>query len=155
MHVCYVCYVAVTPRQCSRTYTNRISMKSFVFWDIPPWSPLKVNRYFGGTYRLHLQSRRISQARNQHESRWQAEQLCLHMLSRWFLACLYSSTLKMEMTCSFKTSVNFQRTTHCYIPEDTILHKHNCGNLKFYISSLRPKLRHLKEKDVHQLNSLV
>jgi hypothetical protein len=33
-----------------------------------PCSPLKVNRRFGGTYRLHLQGRRINQARNQRES---------------------------------------------------------------------------------------
>jgi hypothetical protein len=36
-------------------------------WDITPCSSLKVNRRFGGTYRLHLQCRRISQARNQRE----------------------------------------------------------------------------------------
>jgi hypothetical protein len=36
-------------------------------------SPLKVNRRFGGTCRLHLQGRRISRARNQCKSRWQAE----------------------------------------------------------------------------------
>jgi hypothetical protein len=32
-----------------------VVMKSTVFWDITPCSPLKVNRNFGGTYRLHLQ----------------------------------------------------------------------------------------------------
>jgi hypothetical protein len=41
--------------------------------DITPYSPLKVNRRFGGTYRLHLQGRRISPTRNQRESKWQAE----------------------------------------------------------------------------------
>jgi hypothetical protein len=40
-------------------------MKSSVFWDITPRSPLKVNWRFGGTYRLHFQGRRMSQARNQ------------------------------------------------------------------------------------------
>jgi hypothetical protein len=35
-----------------------------VFWDITPCSPLKVNRRFGGTYRLYLQGRRISGAGN-------------------------------------------------------------------------------------------
>jgi hypothetical protein len=30
-----------------------------VFWDITPCSPLKVNRRFGGTYRLHLQGRAL------------------------------------------------------------------------------------------------
>jgi hypothetical protein len=50
-------------------------LKSTIFWDITPCSPLNVNRSFGGTYRLHLQDRRISRARNQLVSRWQAE-LC-------------------------------------------------------------------------------
>jgi hypothetical protein len=33
-------------------------MKSTIFWDITPNSPLKFNRRFGGTYRLHLQDRK-------------------------------------------------------------------------------------------------
>jgi hypothetical protein len=37
-----------------------LAMKSSIFWDITPYSPLKVNRRFGGTCCLHLQSRRIS-----------------------------------------------------------------------------------------------
>jgi hypothetical protein len=36
-------------------------------------SPLKVNRRFGGTYRLHIHGRRISRERNQREIRCQAE----------------------------------------------------------------------------------
>jgi hypothetical protein len=52
-----------------------VVMKSSVFWDITPCGPLKVNRHFGGTFRLHLHGRRISQARNQHESKWQAERI--------------------------------------------------------------------------------
>jgi hypothetical protein len=39
------------------------------FWDITPCSPLKFNRRFGRTCRLHLQGRKISQARNQRDSR--------------------------------------------------------------------------------------
>jgi hypothetical protein len=36
-------------------------------------------------------------------------------------SCLvYSSTLKMEATCSIETSVDFQRTARRYIPEDRI-----------------------------------
>jgi hypothetical protein len=57
-------------------------LKSTIVWDITPWSPLKVNRSFGGTYRLHLQGRRISRGRNQPESRWQWEAL----LAKWFHA---------------------------------------------------------------------
>jgi hypothetical protein len=42
-----------------------VVMKSSVFWDT------MVCSSFRGTSHLHLQVRRISQARNQHESRWQ------------------------------------------------------------------------------------
>jgi hypothetical protein len=74
-----------------------VLMKSTIFWDIMLCSPLKVNQHFRGTYHLHLQGRRISQARNQHESRWQAG-------------------------LSSETSVDFRWTTWCYIPEDITLH---------------------------------
>jgi hypothetical protein len=43
-----------------------------------------------------------------------------HLLSRWILA-VYSSTLKMEAICSSEKSVDFQRTTRRYIPEDGTL----------------------------------
>jgi hypothetical protein len=49
------------------------SLKSTIFWDMTPCSPLKVNRRFGGSYSLHLQFRKINRARNQRESRCQAE----------------------------------------------------------------------------------
>jgi hypothetical protein len=42
-------------------------MKSCDFCDIIPCSPVKVNRSFGGRCRLHIQDRRISQARYQHD----------------------------------------------------------------------------------------
>jgi hypothetical protein len=50
----------------------------------------------------HHQGRRISDARNQ------------------------------EAICSSKTSVDFQQTTWCYIPENGTLHNHSCENLKSY-----------------------
>jgi hypothetical protein len=46
--------------------------KSSILWDIKSFSPLRVNGSFGGKCHFHLQGRRISQARNQYESRWQA-----------------------------------------------------------------------------------
>jgi hypothetical protein len=33
-----------------------ILMNSTIFWDIAPCGPLKVDRRFGGLYRLHIQS---------------------------------------------------------------------------------------------------
>jgi hypothetical protein len=42
-------------------------MKSSVFWDITPWSPLEANQRFGRTFCLHLQGQRIIQVSNQRE----------------------------------------------------------------------------------------
>jgi hypothetical protein len=44
-------------------------MKSTVSWDITPCSLFKINRRFGGIYRLHLPGQWIRRARNQRESR--------------------------------------------------------------------------------------
>jgi hypothetical protein len=49
-----------------RALVNTI-MKSTVFLDITPCNALKVNRCFGGTYRLHLHGR-ISRAKYQRET---------------------------------------------------------------------------------------
>jgi hypothetical protein len=38
----------------------------------------------------------------------------------------------MEATCSSETSIEFQRTTRPYIPEDSNLHNHRCVNLTPY-----------------------
>jgi hypothetical protein len=56
-----------------------VVMKSSIFC-----SPLKVNLHFGGTCRLNIQDRSISQARNQSKCRWQGEPQI--QLSCWFLA---------------------------------------------------------------------
>jgi hypothetical protein len=81
-----------------------VVMKSAIFWDLTPCSPLKVNRSSGRTYRLHLQDRGISLARYHLES-----SLCL----------LPVFELKMEAICSSETSVDL--TTRCYIPEGSAL----------------------------------
>jgi hypothetical protein len=39
----------------------------------------------------------------------------------------------MEVICFSETSVDTERTTRRYIPEDATLHKHRCENLKSYI----------------------
>jgi hypothetical protein len=58
-------------------------MESSVFWDIALYGPLKVNRRFGGTYRFHIQDRRITREIDKRES------YAYHQLSRWFLAQLF------------------------------------------------------------------
>jgi hypothetical protein len=92
-----------------------VIVKSSILWDRRPCSPLKIKRHFGGTYRLHLQVRTISQTRNQS---WL---LCLSP-SFTLVPCLtYCSNVKMEATCSFEASVDFQRPKRHYIPEDRTL----------------------------------
>jgi hypothetical protein len=44
-----------------------VLINSSIFWDIKPCSLLKVYWRFGGTHNLYLHSRRVNQARNQHE----------------------------------------------------------------------------------------
>jgi hypothetical protein len=97
-----------------------------------------VYRRFWGKCCLRLQGRRISQARNQ-----QVATTCFMLLS-----CLaYSSTLKLDMTCSFETSDSLQRTTRRYIPEDRTLYNigwgpqilHNVPN-RFTLSPWKPAI---------------
>jgi hypothetical protein len=54
-----------------------VSPRSSIFWYIMPCSPLKVDQSFGGTCGPQFQGQRISQVRNQSESRWQAKELCI------------------------------------------------------------------------------
>jgi hypothetical protein len=79
-----------------------------ILWDIKPCSLLKVNRRFGGTYRLHIQGQIISGTRYQSESKRQTR-------SRILLGLFF------ELEDSSETSVDFQRTTRPYIPEDSPL----------------------------------
>jgi hypothetical protein len=76
----------------------KLFKNSCIFLDIALCSPLKVNRSFGGMCRLHLQ-------------------FCFPraFMLLYFVAC--PSTLKLEVTCSSETSVDFQRTTRCHNTE--------------------------------------
>jgi hypothetical protein len=75
--------------------------KIYIFWDIMPCSPLKVNRHFGEPGIMLA--------------------FCL----------TYSSSLKMEPICFSETSVSFQRTTWRIIPECRTPHTHRCDDLGF------------------------
>jgi hypothetical protein len=55
-----------------------------------------------------------------------------------FHVSLNSSTLRM-IICYSETSVDFHRTTRCYILEDIIHHSHRCENLKSKKESTRIK----------------
>jgi hypothetical protein len=95
-------------------------MKNAVFWNTTLCTPLKVNRRFGQTYRLHFQG----------------QGLCLPPAFTLVSCSAYSSTLKMEAICSCETSVDFQRNTRRYIPKDSTLHNHRCENLKSYTACI-------------------
>jgi hypothetical protein len=99
------------------SYTNKIKIKNAVFWDV--WlCRSSVNRRFGGTYRLHLQGRKIRE--------WGAS------LSRWLQTA-------MEAISSSETLV-YTRSTQRHIPEDCILHSHRCEYLKSYKIKINRKL---------------
>jgi hypothetical protein len=81
-------------------------MTNAVFWDVAPWCSFWFNRRLGGTYRLHLQGRKI------HER-----------------GTSVSRCLKMEAIRSSDTSVQSTRSTRRHIPEDGILHSHKIVEL--------------------------
>jgi hypothetical protein len=128
--------------------------KSTVICDVICCSVVQVHRRLGGTYRLHLQGRRVNRARNQ-----QKKALWFLPISGWFLPILtfdhedgcdtffgrevehilllvyisdYCSILKMELVRSSETSMNFHRTTLCYIPENCAVQ--SWGSLRWDIS---------------------
>jgi hypothetical protein len=90
-----------------------IKLKSTIFWDITPCSLLKVNRRFGGTYRLHLQGRKISRARNQSESRWQATTLTLNGLH---------GVISQKMVLFITTAVRTSNPTNPLLPPAILRH---------------------------------
>jgi hypothetical protein len=103
-----------------------LSRRSSIFWDITLCRPLEVNRRFGGTCRLHLPGRKISQARNQHE----AGSKQIHATCLMLVSCFaYTLALNMEWTYSSETSVGLQRTTRRYIPWHRDVHNHLGENL--------------------------
>jgi hypothetical protein len=74
--------------------------KSSVFWDVSPWSLLKINVPFLGKCRHHLQGPRKNQAGNQSEHGRDSSLLdvCFMLVS-----CLnFTSTLRMETAWSYE-----------------------------------------------------
>jgi hypothetical protein len=76
-------------------------MKSSIFWNKTRCSPLKVNRRFRETNRLHLKGEALLAT-------------CFKLVSYW----AYSSIVKIEATCSSGTLVDFQQTTQRCMPEN-------------------------------------
>jgi hypothetical protein len=99
-------------------------MKSSIFWDIKPCSPLKCKRYFGVIYPLYLLGQSISQGRYQYEPI--SEEIFAGFLLGLFL-------YRKKATCSSETSVGFQLTTLRYIPQD----KSSYRTIAFIVGLLR------------------
>jgi hypothetical protein len=96
-----------------------IRLRSSVFWDITPCSPLKVNQNFGGTCRLHLQGRKISQARNQRDAGSKQDQYVYLNLAYVgiisFKAVLIEKCLvKIRMSDDTKSALIFSLFTYEY-----------------------------------------
>jgi hypothetical protein len=110
----------IVGRKINFNYNFSLSLQRFqptisVFKDVTICSLLKVNLRFGRTCHFHLQGRRINQERNQRETG----------NSREIRFC--------------ETSVDFQRTTRLYIPEDRSLHPSVClGH-----GDIRRRLKHI------------
>jgi hypothetical protein len=96
---------------------KKFPRRVLIFWDITLCSPLKINRRFGRIY-------------------------CLPPVFTLVYCSAYSSTLKMEATCSSRTSADFRQTTQRYVPEDTIFHNHLCENFKSYRRTLHHAVSH-------------
>jgi hypothetical protein len=102
----------------ARIYTcvglRRHSVRSFIFWDITPFIPVKVHGRFWGIYYLYLQGWRVSQERNHVARKQSATSGC------FFLELLFIR--EYGGICSSETSVDFHGTSPRYITEDRILH---------------------------------
>jgi hypothetical protein len=58
-------------------------------------------------------------------------------ISTWFFICSLFNALMMEAVCTFETSVHFEETIWCYIPQGCLLHTHCHENLKSHNYSQR------------------
>jgi hypothetical protein len=87
-------------------YFGHLHIYNAVFWDVSPCR-FCVYRRFGGTYRLHLQGRKIRERGT-------------------------SVSHVAHAICSSETSI-YTKSTRRHIPEDGILHTHNRENLKSYM----------------------
>jgi hypothetical protein len=106
-------------------------IKNSIFWNIKLYIPLNVNRRFGVICRIHLQVRNMSQLRL--SGKQVSRRALLATNFKLDSSLVYSVTLNMDATRSSEKSVDFQRATWCYIPEDRTLRNHLCENLKSYM----------------------
>lgn len=83
-----------------------VVIKSYFFWDITSYRPLKVDQGFGGIFRFHVQGIRINEARNQHEDESK-----------------HSTTLYPRRY--FCSEVNIKLSISCYLFNDALRDSHH------------------------------
>jgi hypothetical protein len=76
---------------CHLTGYSRKETEELCLLRIRSCIPQKYNRCFGGTCRLHLQDRRISQARNQHEAVTKQSSACYLLHASFLLSTYYTA----------------------------------------------------------------
>jgi archaellum biogenesis protein FlaJ (TadC family) len=96
-----------------------VVMKSVIYWDTVPCSQVKLN--------LHLQGRRRSQARSQHESDRKQISYSLHnnMIIVLEIFILYNiATCFRRIVCEYATlshKFHFYRRSHCYMCTNNLM----------------------------------
>jgi hypothetical protein len=103
-------------------------------------TPLKVKRRFGGTYRLHLQGRRISQTRNQFETvtkifKVHFQRTTLHYIMTFWRSLLFLySSLRYRQKYFRNNERSYALYTQCRRPEiEFALEFGRCEKLKFSV----------------------
>jgi hypothetical protein len=88
------------PADMLRTESTWMSCVSL---DISPCSPVKISRSFGRIYRFHLHRRRLSQARNRHEtdSERGSAHCCFAEYIHFMLLIQYYPSHFKHVFCSF------------------------------------------------------
>jgi hypothetical protein len=94
-----------------------VTMKNAVLWGVAPCRSDRLNRSFGGSYRIHLQGKKI-----------QREQVAAELLLPAHAGSSLAdfSTLKMEAIRSSETSVQSITSTRRHTPKYGILHFVSC-----------------------------
>jgi hypothetical protein len=119
------------PRLCRIWCSHSGSYESTVSWDITSCSALKINRRFGEISSPLSSGSKISQARNQPESRWQAD--CHFML---YSCAQIPIRLHKWVSCAhFVTDAILLPCSHSYIIEsDSRQSKGRHSTVQFMLS---------------------
>jgi hypothetical protein len=67
------------PKHDGSDMLNAANMKTIIFLNVMPCNMIEVQRCFVGTYDLHLQDQRVSQASNQQDASVPAAHMHAHI----------------------------------------------------------------------------